>query len=112
MPSDRDRALFDTKGLEQDLGRLLRGDNVEQHRAVLDLPQARPALAGGMQQPSSLKTVDLLPSRLLARTRACRLLHGTMSPRRGCSARLAFHDGLSVAQCKVPSTAVPRWQAC
>ena len=46
LPSERERAAFDSRNLEQDLGRLLRGGNVEQHRSVLDLPLARPALAG------------------------------------------------------------------
>lgn len=46
LASERDRSTFDVRSLEQDLGRLLQGGNVEQHRPVLDLSQARSALAG------------------------------------------------------------------
>lgn len=46
LASERERVAFDARSLEQDLSRLLQGGNVEQHRPVLDLPQARSALAG------------------------------------------------------------------
>ena len=46
LPSERPRASFATKNLEQDLGRLLRSGNVEQHRDVLERPLAASALAG------------------------------------------------------------------
>ncbi len=48
LPAERERSAFDARSLEQDLARLLRGGSVEQHRAVLDLPLARPALAGAL----------------------------------------------------------------
>ena len=48
---ERERAAFDARTLEQDLGRLLQGGNVEQHRPVLDLPLARSALAGAGAKP-------------------------------------------------------------
>ena len=48
---ERERAAFDARALEQDLGRLLQGGNVEQHRPVLDLPLARSALAGAEAIP-------------------------------------------------------------
>ena len=46
MAAERGRALFGTKNLQQDLARLLRGGNPEQHRDVLDHPTAAAALAG------------------------------------------------------------------
>lgn len=50
LPSERPRASFATRNLEQDLGRLLRSGNVEQHRDVLERPQAASALAGRPQR--------------------------------------------------------------
>ncbi len=46
LGSERPRAAFGTRNLEQDLGRLLRSGNVEQHRDVLERPLASAALAG------------------------------------------------------------------
>lgn len=46
MASQRPRASYATKNLEQDLTRLLKSGNVEQHRDVLERPQAASALAG------------------------------------------------------------------
>jgi hypothetical protein len=46
VPAERPRAVFNPKNLEQDLARLLRGGNPEQHRDVLDRPLAASALAG------------------------------------------------------------------
>ena len=46
LASDRLRSTYATKNLEQDLGRLLRSGNVEQHRDVLERPLAASALSG------------------------------------------------------------------
>ena len=46
LATEREKAAFSSKNLEQDLGRLLRNSNVEQHRDVLDRPLAKAALAG------------------------------------------------------------------
>ena len=46
LPTERDKAAFGAKNLEQDLGRLLRDATIEQHRNVLDRPLAKSALAG------------------------------------------------------------------
>ena len=46
MASERARATFTAKNLEQDLPRLLKSGNVEQHRDVLDRSTASSALAG------------------------------------------------------------------
>ena len=46
MASERARATFTAKNLEQDLPRLLKSGNVEQHRDVLDRSTAASALAG------------------------------------------------------------------
>ena len=46
LASARPRASFGTASLEQDLARLLRSGNPEQHRDVLDRPLAAGALAG------------------------------------------------------------------
>lgn len=46
LGSQRPRASFKVTNLEQDLTRLLKSGNVEQHRDVLDRPQASAALAG------------------------------------------------------------------
>ena len=46
MASEKARASFQAKDLEQDLRRLLKSRNVEQHRDVLDRPIASSALAG------------------------------------------------------------------
>ncbi|KAK9908301.1 hypothetical protein WJX75_005715 [Coccomyxa subellipsoidea] len=45
LGSERPRVVFGTRNLEQDLGRLLRSGNVEQHRDVLERPLASAALA-------------------------------------------------------------------
>lgn len=45
LPSERPKALFATKSLDQDLRRLLRDSNLEQHRPVLDRPLASAATA-------------------------------------------------------------------
>lgn len=45
MASERPKAIFNPKHLEQDLGRLLKGSTVEQHRDVLERPLACQALA-------------------------------------------------------------------
>lgn len=47
LGSHRPRATFKVNNLEQDLTRLLKSGNVEQHRDVLERPQASAALAGG-----------------------------------------------------------------
>ncbi len=46
LPSERAKNNFSTKNLEQDLIRLLRSGNAEQHRDVLDRPLAAAALSG------------------------------------------------------------------
>ena len=46
LASERPKASYATKNMEQDLARLLRGGNVEQHRDVLERPLAASALAG------------------------------------------------------------------
>lgn len=46
LASERPRASFTTKNLEQDLARLLRSGNVEQHRDVLERSLAASALSG------------------------------------------------------------------
>ena len=45
--SERAKSSFSTKNLEQDLIRLLRSGNAEQHRDALDRPLAAAALSGG-----------------------------------------------------------------
>ncbi|KAK9842053.1 hypothetical protein WJX81_006373 [Elliptochloris bilobata] len=45
LGSERPRVAYATRNLEQDLARLLRSGNVEQHRDVLERPQAAVALA-------------------------------------------------------------------
>ncbi len=47
LGSERPRASFKTNNLEQDLTRLLKSGNVEQHRDVLERKLASSALAGG-----------------------------------------------------------------
>jgi len=47
LGSERPRASFRTNNLEQDLTRLLKSGNVEQHRDVLERKLASSALAGG-----------------------------------------------------------------
>lgn len=49
LGTERLRAVFSTRNLEQDLGRLLRSGNVEQHRDVLERPLAAAALAGVLE---------------------------------------------------------------
>ena len=49
LPTERDKAAFAAKNLEQDLSRLLRDATIEQHRNVLDRPLAKSALAGAGQ---------------------------------------------------------------
>ena len=49
LASERAKSSFSTQNLEQDLVRLLRSSNVEQHRDVLDRPLASAALSGGLQ---------------------------------------------------------------
>ena len=49
LGSHRPRATFKVNNLEQDLTRLLKSGNVEQHRDVLERPQASAALAGLMR---------------------------------------------------------------
>ena len=51
MPTEKDKAAFGAKNLEQDLGRLLRDATIEQHRNVLDRPLAKSALAGALVAP-------------------------------------------------------------
>ena len=63
LGSERARTTFSTKNLEQDLARLLRSGNVEQHRDVLERPLASAALAGGRM--SSCHACPLLPSAIL-----------------------------------------------
>ncbi len=46
LGSERPRASFKTNNLEQDLTRLLKSGNVEQHRDVLERKLASSALAG------------------------------------------------------------------
>jgi len=46
LGSERPRATFKTNNLEQDLTRLLKSGNVEQHRDVLERKLASSALAG------------------------------------------------------------------
>ena len=45
--SERAKSSFSAKNLEQDLIRLLRSGNAEQHRDALDRPLAAAALSGG-----------------------------------------------------------------
>lgn len=45
LASERAKSSFSTKNLEQDLVRLLRSGNAEQHRDVLDRPLASAALS-------------------------------------------------------------------
>ena len=47
LATEREKGAFNPKNLEQDLARLLRDGNVEQHRDVLERPLAKSALAGG-----------------------------------------------------------------
>ena len=47
LGSERARATFKVNNLEQDLTRLLKSGNVEQHRDVLERKLASAALAGG-----------------------------------------------------------------
>ena len=49
LASERAKSSFSTKNLEQDLVRLLRSGNAEQHRDVLDRPLASAALSGEPQ---------------------------------------------------------------
>lgn len=53
MASEKPRTIFQAKNLEQDLQRLLKSGNIEQHRDVLDRSTASSALAG--IQPIELK---------------------------------------------------------
>ena len=46
MASEKAKQIFSVKNLEQDLPRLLKSGNLEQHRDVLDRPCASSALAG------------------------------------------------------------------
>ena len=46
LGSERPKAAFNTKALEGDLGRLLRGGCVEQYRPILERQQAAAAIAG------------------------------------------------------------------
>ena len=46
MVSERPKASFSVKNLDQDLPRLLQSGSVEHHRDVLDRPNASAALAG------------------------------------------------------------------
>ena len=46
MVSERPKASFTVKNLDQDLPRLLQSGSVEHHRDVLDRPNASAALAG------------------------------------------------------------------
>ena len=46
LASERPKNTFSAKDLETDLGRLLKGGNIEQHRDVLERPLAASALAG------------------------------------------------------------------
>lgn len=52
MATEKPRATFNAKNLEQDLPRLLKTGNVEQHRDVLDRQAAAAALAGEPRQKS------------------------------------------------------------
>lgn len=54
LPSEKSRASFSPKNLEQDLARLLKGGNIEQHRDVLDRTSAASALAGECLQYNHL----------------------------------------------------------
>ena len=54
LGSERAKNNFSTKNLEQDLIRLLRSGNAEQHRDVLDRPLASAALSGAPTSPSLL----------------------------------------------------------
>ena len=58
LASERPRTSYATKNLEQDLGRLLRSGNVEQHRDVLDRPLAASALAGEPYSAFDVQSVD------------------------------------------------------
>jgi hypothetical protein len=59
LGSERPRVVFGTRNLEQDLGRLLRSGNVEQHRDVLERPLASAALAGTGKDPPSVALLCL-----------------------------------------------------
>ena len=58
MVSQRPPAAFSAKHLEQDLAKLLKSGSVEQHRDVLDRPQAASALAGA-HVSQSIDTMSL-----------------------------------------------------
>jgi hypothetical protein len=53
LPSERAKSHFSTKNLEQDLIRLLRSGNAEQHRDVLDRPMAAAALSGPLHKSNA-----------------------------------------------------------
>lgn len=59
LGTERPRVVFSTKNLEQDLARLLRSGNVEQHRDVLERPLASAALAGRV--PASVCSPSAAP---------------------------------------------------
>ena len=65
MPTEKDKAAFGAKNLEQDLGRLLRDATIEQHRNVLDRPLAKSALAGALHAAGSSRTCAAAPRHLL-----------------------------------------------
>lgn len=49
MCSDRPKDTFSTRNLEQDLGQLVKGQNIERYREVLERPLASSAIAGENQ---------------------------------------------------------------
>ena len=57
LGSERPRASFKTSNLEQDLTRLLKSGNVEQHRDVLERTLASSALAGEISFVHMVRTV-------------------------------------------------------
>lgn len=61
LPTERDKAAFGAKNLEQDLSRLLRDATIEQHRNVLDRPLAKSALAGERHRPRLLDGIEKGP---------------------------------------------------
>jgi hypothetical protein len=84
MPTEKDKAAFGAKNLEQDLGRLLRDATIEQHRNVLDRPLAKSALAGETLACGSSESCTARPRHCSAWRPCCEAL-STVSPwiRRG-----------------------------
>ena len=83
LPTERDKAAFGAKNLEQDLSRLLRDATIEQHRSVLDRPLAKSALAGEGRPPKQLNGSQRAACQL-ERKLHCRTLHRLSCTGRQC----------------------------